>query len=364
MRKHFIDNMRWVTVLLVAVYHLFMMFCTVVPLGAGSFAAVQPQDAVLYLLYPWFMVLLFVTAGAASYYALQRCTGREYLRSRTRRLLVPSTVGLLAFQWILGLMSMQMSGAFDTIRETVPESARPVVYAFSAVLSGIGPLWIIQMLWIFSVLLLLLRKADRQERLHALGGRVNFPVLLLMMLPIWGAAQILNTPVITVYRFGIYGLAFFLGYTVFSHDSVHETLAKYHAPLCVASAVLAAVFTVRYFGENFAEQQILCKPLTNAFAWVTVLAVFGLFRARFDRTNAFASYMTKHSWGLYVLHYLPLSAAAYLCKRVWALPAVPCYLLTALCEFGGAWLLYQIIRRIPVLRWCVLGIRKADSAAR
>ena len=41
---------------------------------------------------------------------------------------------------------------------------------------------------------------------------------------LWGFAQILNTPAVTVYRFGIYGFAFFMGYFLFSHDNITDIL--------------------------------------------------------------------------------------------------------------------------------------------
>ena len=38
--------------------------------------------------------------------------------------------------------------------------------------------------------------------------------------------QIGNTPVIVVYRFGLYGACFLFGYFIFSHDAVMEELKK------------------------------------------------------------------------------------------------------------------------------------------
>ena len=73
MRRHYLDNLRWATVLLVVLYHVIYMYNGVITAGvAGPFAPVQPQDAVQYLLYPWFMVLLFVVSGASARLALER----------------------------------------------------------------------------------------------------------------------------------------------------------------------------------------------------------------------------------------------------------------------------------------------------
>ena len=65
MRRHWIDNLRWVTVLLVLLYHVIYYYNNKGVLGGygGWGDGPQYQDAVLYILYPWFMMLLFLVAG-------------------------------------------------------------------------------------------------------------------------------------------------------------------------------------------------------------------------------------------------------------------------------------------------------------
>ena len=98
MRKTYVDNIRWMTVILVVIYHVIYMFNGVVTSGViGPFAPVQYQDAFQYVVYPWFMLLLFVISGMSARFDLNRHTDREFLKSRTVKLLVPSTVGLFVF---------------------------------------------------------------------------------------------------------------------------------------------------------------------------------------------------------------------------------------------------------------------------
>ena len=98
MRKTYIDNIRWMTVVLVVIYHVFYMFNGEVTSGViGPFAPVQYQDAVQYFVYPWFMLLLFVISGMSARFYLNEHSDREFLKSRTTKLLVPSTIGLFVF---------------------------------------------------------------------------------------------------------------------------------------------------------------------------------------------------------------------------------------------------------------------------
>ena len=71
--------------------------------------------------------------------------------------------------------------------------------------------------------------------------------------------------------------------------------------------------------------------------------------------------MTRKSFGLYVFHYLPLAAVAYWMNRYTQMSALPSYLIAAVASFAGGLLLYEIISRIPLLRWCVLGIKKKEK---
>ncbi len=354
MRKHYVDNIRWITVVLVVLYHVIYMYNSVLTAGViGPFEEVQYQDAFQYVLYPWFMVILFIVSGMSSRYYLEQHSIREFLASRTRKLLVPSTIGLFVFQWMLGYLNMSMSGAFEQMSSGVPKA---VLYLIM-VASGTGVLWYIQMLWIFSVGLALIRRFER-GKLYQQCEKVNPLVLLVLGVPVWAFAQILNTPVIVTYRFGIYGFCFLLGYFVFAHESVVERLSKYWQILAVVAVVLACGYVYYYFGQNYAEAPVVNSPFSIVYGWMAILAIFAVMKRWGDGTNAFADWMTKKSFGLYVFHYLALAAAAYWMYRYTGLSALPSYLICGVTAFGGGFLLYEIVSRIPLLRWCVLGIKK------
>lgn len=353
-RKLYLDHIRWITVVIVVIYHVIYMFNGVQPFGViGAFHEHQLQDAFQYLVYPWFMALLFVVSGMSARYYLNGHTTKDYVRDKTRKLLVPSTIGLFVFHWILGYYNMKIGGGLDHMA-AVPA---PVLYVIMAV-SGIGVLWYIQMLWIFSMLLLPVRKIEK-DRLWKLGAKTPVWLLLLMTAAVYGCAQILNTPVITVYRFGIYGFSFFVGYFVFSHDEVVERLSRWWYLLDVAAIVLGIFYTARYFGENYAVAPVLNNLPACAYCWIAILAILATMKKYGDKTNPFMQWMAGKSWGLYIFHYLPLAMAAYyLMQYAPKLPPVCIYLLTGVSAFLGAFVLNEVLSRIPVIRWCVLGIKK------
>ena len=180
MRKHWLDNLRWVTVLLVLFYHVIYFYNNKGVFGGiGGFGEYpewhQYQDVVMYILYPWFMPLLFILAGISARYALEKYPAGKWFGARTRKLLVPGTIGLFVFHWMVGYFNTAVAartGAF----EGMPGVAKYVMMA----ISGTGPLWFIQDLWLFSLLLLLVRRLDLGNRFHNWCGRLNIVWIILL----------------------------------------------------------------------------------------------------------------------------------------------------------------------------------------
>ena len=76
-----------------------------------------------------------------------------------------------------------------------------------------------------------------------------------------------------------------------------------------------------------------------------------------DKTNKFAEYLSKCSWGIYIIHYLPLIASAYFLYNNTELPGIVIYAAVLAFTIIISLLLYELIRRIPGLRYVILGIR-------
>ena len=370
-RKYWLDNLRWVTVLLVLLYHVFYFYNNKGVFGGiGGFGewpqVKQYQDVVMYILYPWFMPLLFLVAGISAHYALAHHSGKEWFRSRTRKLLVPGTIGLFVFHWMTGYFNTAVA-ARTGVFAGMPAVAKYMMMA----VSGTGPLWFIQDLWLFSLLLLLIRKLDASGRFHdacgrIFGGKAGILWLVLLGVLFWlGEQTLIREPrpespdgLLNLYKPLFYLIPFLLGYFVVSNDAVQEQVGKYWIPLLACAAVAGAVLIVTTFGQDNTSPQYLGSPLNCLYGWLACLAMMAWFKARFDRTSAFASYMTRSSFGIYIVHYLVIASLGYMMKQYTQLPPWAMYVILAAAVFTLSPLLYEILRRIPFIRWCVLGEKK------
>ena len=351
MRKPFLDNLRYSIVLLVILYHVFYLFNSVGVITNVEIPGIPALDAVLYVLYPWFMVTLFAISGICARYSLEKQTEKEFLRSKVRRQLVPSVAIIFILGWTSGWVTGQYADMFGTNSGAIPGFAKYLIWS----LSGIGVLWYLHQLLIAEVVLVLLREIDKKDRLWQLGGKVTMPILCLMVLTMWGSAQILNTPVIEAYRNGIYIFAYLCGYCIFSHDRVQELLAKYAPALLSFNGLMAVVYTVRFWGENYAAMDNLKEFLTNAYAWNAMLAVLGAGKRWMDKETTFTRYMAPRSFGFYVLHYPLLALGAWAMDKVLHLPGWSMYLLLPMTLATILPPLVGIVKKTPVLKTLVLG---------
>lgn len=357
MRKHYIDNIRWVTLIIVVIYHVFYMYNAEGVLGGlGKITnlSVQYYDIFQYLVYPWIMPLLFVVSGISSRLYLEQHSAKDFIKSRSLKLLVPSTIGLLVFQFIQGYVSMSIGNAFEGLEAAGLPT--PAIYLIM-VASGSGVLWYMHLLWIYCLVLLLIRKIEKGKLLAA-GAKTPLWLIPFFIFPVWGAAQILNTPIVSVYRFAFYFVFFILGYYVFSNDEVIEKLKKPAILLIIIALALCISFAILYFGQNYADKPINRSFLYSLCAYAASLAMLSAFARFGDFSNAFTSWMSSHSFGLYVFHYLGISTVALLLAKPELVPAPVSYILSFIAAFVFGYGLYAIISRIPFFRWAVLGIKK------
>ena len=368
-RKHWMDNLRWVTVLLVLFYHVIYFYNNKGVFGGiGGFGdypeCKQYQDIVMYILYPWFMPILFMLAGISARYALDKQSAKEWFKVRTRKLLVPGTIGLFVFHWMVGYFNTVVAA-----RQGVFEGMPAIAKYFIMAVSGIGPLWFIQLLWLLGLILLLVRAIDSKDKLWSWCGKANLAVIILLGVLFWAGEQtlIMNPRpesldgLWNLYKPIFYLVNFLLGYFVFSHDEVQEKLGKAWIPLLACAVVAGTVLIVTTFGQDNTSAIYMSSPLNCLYGWLMCLAMMAWFKVRFNRTGSFATYMTQNSFGLYIVHYLVIASLGYMMKMYTNLTPWMMYVILTIAVMTFPFALNEVIKRIPFIRWCVLGIKKTED---
>lgn len=368
MRKHYLDNIRFLTIFFVVIFHVYFYYNNI---GTEAmFAGLKPYEGAVtfagiyqYFVYPWFMLLLFVVAGISARYALEKRTERQFLKERVDKILAPSTLGVLAFGWLGGYVIY-----LHTARGNMPESVPAFVRVIIILCCGIGALWFCHVLFVAALFLLLIRKiagkcSTDDEKIcgwidQKLSHGIPFVIVMAAVYFVfWGGSHILNMLLITFYRNGIYIPAFLAGYYLFSNESVMEKIKNAVLLLGICAAVSGIFYIVRCYGMAYTDKDVLSRWDLNLYAFFMVLLVLGAGPKWLDFSNNFTNYMGKCCFGIYVLHIPVLLVINYLLAGK-ELPLTVVYGIELVGGFVVSILLYEVIRRIPVLRYWILGIRK------
>ena len=354
-RKPYLDNIRWLTVLLVIIYHVFYVFNSAGVVSNIVAKGIPAFDSFLTFVYPWFMCLLFLTAGMSARYALIHKSRKEFLKGRFRKLVIPFFGGIFLIGWINGWVTAQYIDFFQG--QPVPGIIKYFIYCAT----GIGPLWFILELFAGTLLLLLIIRIDKKEVLLTLGKKTNLFLLVLFFIPVWGSSYLLITPVITIFRNGIYWFIFLLGYFIFSNEEVILQLKKSRILLGITALICGIGYSVYYYGENYVLDQVLQSPFTNFYLWIMILAILGLSSQYLNFTGKISRFFNSRSYVYFVLHYPILILLAHFIVSKFHFPVILNYILLLILTGIFTGLLGEILMKIPVFRYWLFGIKKSSS---
>ena len=359
MRHHDIDWLRNLAILYLFPFHtarIFDSFETNYVEGTPS-AVTTGLIAVSY----WFMPLLFLVAGMASYHALQRRTPREYVRERVARLLVPLGFGIL----VIVPPQAYLAYRWHDVGGGEPWSYLGYFADWSD-LSGYrgtftpAHLWFILFLFIISVALLPVFRRWSDARLpdwsrHPVGVVVPALVLVtLSALPDIGGKNIV-----------VYAGFVLAGFLIATDERITEMLVRYRRAYAAVAAlgavgVLVEVHTIGWqpgltlVGAAFGVgHMIVC--------WCTLLAFLGYGRRHLNRPSRVMRYLNGAVFPVYVVHQTYVVAIGFVVLS-WTDVVWLAFVVIMLGSLAASLLTYEVARRVPVLR-TLLGIKAPRAAA-
>ena len=323
---------------------------------------------------PWRLTLLFLVSGAALRFMTARRTAGQVARARAERLIPPLIFGTLVLvpiqSWIEAMDKGGWSGGL----------AGWWWHEFS--LSGlsngvpVNHLWFIIYIAVYSAVavLLVLRPAD-MERVEAgltrllSGWRViAIPILYLIIIrlilfPMFGLTNRLTHD---WYNHALSLGAFLFGYLVVRQESVWRDLERYRwvgvGLACVALPIMM-LQTAHPGGGAFWG-----IPRGVVFAidqWAVITAILGFGSLHLRRADSrVLHYLSDAVFTCYLAHQTILVVAVWLIQaRGW--PAVVEAPVLTVITIGGSLLIYEIVRRIPLIRpiWGLKPLKARPSAA-
>ncbi|MDD4095725.1 MAG: acyltransferase family protein [Clostridiaceae bacterium] len=353
MRRNDIDNLRSLCILMLFVYHTFMIYNHYgesfyvrgdsMPLLGGFLVATSP----------WFMPLLFAIAGISTRCALKKRSVKLYIVERVKRLFVPLIFGILVLIPIQTYYAERFhngysGGYFEQYLLFFTKWTDLTGYE-----GGFTPghLWFILYLFVISLAAIPLILLARKYSLTSKINNLNMPALLAFAAILWLFAPLL---VIGGKGLGENFALFMLGYFVLAEEKVQERIEKYWPILTGALVAMLALHLILVDRVDY--QAIPYELYRRVVTWVGILALLGLGRRFLNFRTRITAYFAAAAFPVYLLHQSVLVAVAfYVTQRVSDEYAQAGLII--LLSFVVTMSVYEIIRRVPGLRFC-FGIKK------
>ena len=370
-RLVFMDNVRWVMILLVLSMHAAVTYS---PLGNWYYRehlAIGPISTLFFATYQgvlqgFFMALLFFIAGYFATRSYDAKGAGSFIAGRLYRLGLPT----LFFVGLLGpLTEYFVAHSWHTNQSFAHEMG--LYFLRGRFLSGTGPMWFCAALLIFSAMYALVEASGVSA---ALGRPGNLQISA-SGVGLTIAAMAISTFLIRIIQpmgtslfnmqlcyFPSYIIMFSLGIAAGRAAWIEEVTDRFAwiaAGLCVGTAMLMWLPLLILGGALRGNSEAFGGGLhwqsAGLSLWEALICVgmgFGVlagFRAWFSNQGKISKFMSDNAFAVYVIH-PPILVGLALAFSGFATPAVPKFVLlwvsSALACFGLA---APVVRRVPVL---------------
>lgn len=382
-RLYYLDWLRVIAILGVFLFHVLLVF-NEIPFGIKNAELSSNLTTVAAFFFPWGMPLVFVIAGAGSWFALQRRTPRQYVRERFTRLLIPFVVGSILlspiayyFAWVHGSETGVTHGTFLEFVKTLSWSPNPRFF------TAVGyHLWFLAFLFCYSLLTLPFFRWLQQEPGQRFVSRVarlcdRRGGILLFLLPLLVVRLSLQSffPLYLSWTDFVSFLTFFiLGYLLFADQRFMQAVCRdWSVTLTVGIIAFVAAAAITITTDEF-DLELVPRTLLDWIWWACFAAcswcwiAFMLFvGARFlNFGNKWLRYSQEAILPFYMFHYPVIIVIAYFVVQ-WDADILPKMLVLTPTSFIVTVGIYELlVKRVNPVR-IAFGMRtrrldRADSA--
>ena len=184
-------------------------------------------------------------------------------------------------------------------------------------------------------------------------GSLSYFFIVLLFVPEWFCIYVLN---IGGKILGQFMILFLFGYYILSEESILQKLQQCRFVSLVISVLSGSLYTYLYCFENI--RNVWITGLYVFYGWTTIIMLLGIGRSRLNFHNRVSIDLTQTSFPVYILH-MPILVVAGFSSLKLPIGVVGQFLLIALISFIATFLIYEIVKRIPVLRF-FLGMKKQE----
>lgn len=347
MRKYYVDNIRWISILLLVPYHAAMAWNVWGEPNYIYFESNKIISGIVVFFSPYFMPLMFCIAGISTRFALQKRTIRQYVLERAKKLLIPFLFGT-------ALIMPPMTYIADKFNYGYQGNLfqhYAVFFTHFTDLTGadggfsVGQFWFILYLFLISLIavgiILLQRKIKRLKD-------IKIPLTLIFL---WGLPLPLFSGALSAGKKSLveYTYIFLVGYYIFSNDDAINKVEKWKRIfLCIG--ITATIFNVYMFIWSDTQQTLLNNIAKYVSEWFMISSLIGIGKRYLNFNGEISKYMSKRSYAFYIFHYIWVVLFQYLLFNVCSGNIILLYALPALFAYGATLLCCEICNKVSFPR--------------
>lgn len=376
-REHGLDWLRVFAFAVLILYHSGMMFVT------WDFHLKNPEQSrgleyVMLFFNRWRLPLLFFISGVGVLFSLRRRSWGKFAGERTVRLLIPLVFGMFVvvppqIYYERLAQGVQYASYFDFWRTVFDLESYPKGN------TSWHHLWFIAYLFVYCLIgipvFAFLKSVAGQraigtvvqifERWPVAVYLVNVPSLAVALTlgPHWPVTHNLTSDWANL--IGSF-ITFLWGFAVASNRGFLDLITRRRREfLIVGIAVAAIFFAARAMALTqqwpYTPQLLFSSVVSGYFGMAWIFALVGYARALVHQSSPALRYATEAVYPFYIVHQTVLIAIGYYVIG-WSAPWLLKFFIVAAGTFTGSWLIYEVIRRVQILR-PLFGLR-LQSASR
>lgn len=324
-RQFYIDWLRIILIISVFLFHIGMIFNTWQWHIKNDRLYNGLLTGIMSFLHLWRMPLLFMLAGAGTFFALGKRTPFQYISERFKRLVVPLTAGI--FILVPVQVYIEKINQYDSLLAFYPH-----------MFDGIYPvgnfswhhLWFITYLFLISLFITPFLNLTRSKSFRNLIARteniVTKPLALnLVIIPLL-LSQILLRPyfetgtndLVNDWASITYYIIFFIsGFILLQSVRISGAIRKYRfLYLAEATAAYLVMINVSDFIRSEAIAESLREAISVIIAWASALTALGFARQYLNRDSLFRKLANEAIYPFYLLHQPVIVVTGYFATQL------------------------------------------------
>lgn len=354
MRKYYIDNLRWMCIVLLLPFHAAMAWNS---WGEGNYIYYESNKVLssfIMLIGQWYMPLLFVLAGMSARYALKKRSYGSFAMERVKKLLIPLISGMLT---VVAVMTYFADRSLNDYQGNFLQHYGVFFTKFTTLTGYDGGwtpahLWFLLYLFIISMVCLGIIALQRKYKSDFRLNRIPVVMISLMVLLVAVADQALVIADKSICKFMV---LFLIGYYVFSEEENLEKVSK-HRYCFWGIMLISCIATTYMFIWCNDYDRIACNIFSYLACWFGILALIGSARLHLNMDNRLTRYFIKRSFLIYIFHFIWLVIGQFYLTPYVEMTAMV-YFVSWITAFILTLVTCEAVIRIPGIRW-MFGMKK------